>query len=30
MQLLKLPRKTLYDKMNKYGLSRTMFVAEEE
>lgn len=25
MSLLQIPRKTLYDKMNKYGLNRTMF-----
>ncbi|MFC3034781.1 sigma-54-dependent transcriptional regulator [Pseudoalteromonas fenneropenaei] len=28
MALLQLPRKTLYDKMTKYGLSRTMFLED--
>jgi two-component system C4-dicarboxylate transport response regulator DctD len=29
MALLQLPRKTLYDKMAKYGLTRTMFTESE-
>lgn len=29
MNLLKVPRKTLYDKMNKYGLNRTMFTNDD-
>ncbi|MGC0119435.1 sigma-54-dependent transcriptional regulator [Pseudoalteromonas piscicida] len=29
MNLLKVPRKTLYDKMSKYGLNRTMFTNDD-
>ncbi|MCG9769151.1 sigma-54 dependent transcriptional regulator [Pseudoalteromonas piscicida] len=29
MNLLKVPRKTLYDKMSKYGLNRTMFTKDD-
>ncbi|ASD69133.1 sigma-54-dependent transcriptional regulator [Pseudoalteromonas piscicida] len=29
MHLLKVPRKTLYDKMSKYGLNRTMFTNDD-